>query len=448
MSKRNRHRARALRAQAPLSVPTDKGDASSIPPSPPAAPNRIELPGLDRVAHHLDRLSTSLESQGTSHAAREAEVASLSAEAKNMTKSLRAVADYVQEQRKAGIVHFLKSWWTMGGVATILIALASATWAIESFLQRNQETVRMQAEATFNSAREHLASSQPAIQANALRSIHNLAFRQTVIEPSADRYFPGAFIMNRLRRRMEYPFMLQCRSLFHEFAIQERTTVSGQNNLVSSAILESGVAWQTREQALDSLTTITVQGSLLFKANLPGARAIGLVCDGINFGATDFGFANLSGGHFNDCGLNGAILRGTILNGCDFRGAVLTEANLQKADLSFAHCEGAFFRKADFTDATFKQTDLSRADFAGATLDRVKFSQATLSRTAFNGASLKGAVFSQTDVSTAEFDRADLDGADLTAAIGVTKVNWLSAVNVDKARIPAMNPRTQTQRKP
>lgn len=325
------------------------------------------------------------------------------------------------------------------GLFPWVIAAVGLLLGYHYFVQQQQGSHRANLLAMFTSAREQLASPHAAIRANAVRTLRELAFKEVIVEPTSPSLesFLVSFIWEQ---QTEYPLYVQCRTLFHEYAMQERMPNEMQNNVVSSALLESGLDWLSTERRLGIRVGASATGSLLFKAKLSRARGIKLMCDGINFGSADLRLANLSNSSLRGCGLQGAALGGSILNGCDLVEAVLSETDAENADFSFAKCQGTFFTGANLKMAIFTQTNLSDATFKDATLDAAVFSQAYLTNTNFQNSSLREAVFSQTDVSTADFAGADLDGADFTAAIGVSKVGWDSAVNAEKALFGTTRP--------
>ena len=348
----------------------------------------------------------------------------LVSEARTIAAGVRTIASELSK------IHFSHVW-------PYLAALIAALFATETFLQHQQETARNQADALFSSTRDQLASSSAAIRANAVRSLPPLAEFQSIVQSEPRKYFVGSYLVNRFcLRRFEQPLKSQCWMLFREFAQQlrmQQLTSADEVDVVSSALLQEGVAWEKRIRFDKSSRTLEMSGSLLFGAKLANAKGIGLDCSDMNFGPTDLKFANVASSNFDDASLLRASLEGALLNNTSFKSACLAEANLTKADLSFGKCPDADFRKARLRSVTFKQTVLTRANFSGADLDSCFFTQANIADANFSGASLRGTVFSQTDVSTASFNGADVENVDFTSAFGVSKTLLANAKNFDKA---------------
>jgi len=314
-----------------------------------------------------------------------------------------------------------------------------ALFTSEQFLASQQEAESSRAEVRFSAVAQQLASSQLAIQAAAIRSLPALGAFQDVPRPQPGDYVFGSHLINRfLRSRREYPFMQRSWTLFQEFASQPRTSAvvgSSTENIVSSAILREGAAWEMR-QRMETTVTDAGTGSLLYKANLANAYGIDLDFRHINFGGVDLRNANLNASKFDDCGLSGARLDGAVFRGASIKSAYLAEARMQGADFSFAVLDGAILKHATLQRATFTQTSLVRADFTDSILDGATFSQAIAHDAIFTNASLRGAVFKQADISSASFEGADVEGADFSTSIGFINGTLNGARNVRKARLP------------
>ncbi len=365
------------------------------------------------------------------------EVVSLVDEAKAIAAGVTSIATHFPPKRMSG-------WWPrVRRAKPFLLALPvliGALFTLEQFLESQEEAESSRAEARFSATTQQLASSQLAIQAAAVHSLPQIATFRDVPRPQPGDYFLGAHMINRfVRSRREYPFMQRSWALFREFAAQPRISISVEplgDNVVSSAILKEGAAWELRRR-METGPTDEATGALLFKANLPNAHGIRQDFRRINFGAVDLTNAVLDGSNFDDCGLSGARLDGAILRSTSLKSAYLADARMANADLSFAHLDEADFKRALLRGAKFTQTILVRADFTDGTLDKATFSQATASHAIFRNASLKRVVFEQTDVSSALFDGADVDGADFTTSVGFTNATLRGAKNVKKARLPA-----------
>jgi len=320
-----------------------------------------------------------------------------------------------------------------------LSVLIGALFATEQFLASQQEAESSRAEVLFSAATEHLASPQEAIQAAAVRALPRLATFRDVPRPEPGDYFFGSHLINRfVRTRREYPFMQRAWTLFREFAAQPRTPTAVAplaEDIVSSAILREGAAWEMR-QRMETRITDPGMGSLLYKAKLPNAYGIDLDFRQVNFGGVDLRNANLSASKFDDCGFSAASLDGAIFRGASLKKAYLAEAKLQSADFSFAVLDQAILMHATLQGAKFTQTSLVRADFTDSMLDGATFSQASAHHAIFRNASLRNAIFKQADISSALFEGADVEGTDFTTSIGFTNGTLAGARNAEKARVP------------
>lgn len=364
---------------------------------------------------------------------------SLIAEAKIIAKGVSSLASHFCEQ--------VPAWQAMLRSARLyllpLSVIIGAIFAVEQYFGNRQKDERTQMAALFSATTNQLASPYEAIQAGAVRSLPQLGYFKDVVRPLPNDYFIGAHLINRfVRSRSEYPFMKQSWLLFRDFAVQPRTESIAnpvESNIVSSALLWEGTAWEKRLRTEKAMMDIKMSGALLYKAKLANAQGIDGDYQGINFGAVDLTKANLVGSKFDNCGLSGAQFNDANLTGVSLKDAYLAEAQMRNVNFSFSHLDNAMFKKTILKRATFTQTILVETDFTEATLDKATFNQATMSHTIFKNASLRGAVFSQTDVSSASFEGADVEGADFTTAIGFSKGILSKARNVQRAHLPAGN---------
>lgn len=317
--------------------------------------------------------------------------------------------------------------------------LIGALFTLEQFLESQAEAESSRAESRFSATTEQLASPQLAIQAAAVHSLPRLAMFRDVTRAQPGDYILGSHVINRfLKSRRDYPFMQRSWALLREFAAQPRSgtvTDPSADNVVSSAILQEGAAWELRRRS-EMNSVLEASGALLFDAELPNAHGIHQDFRHINFGAVDLRNAVLDGSNFDDCGLSRAHLDGAIFHGATLRSAYLAEGNIENADFSFAHLDDADFKRAKLQGAKFTQAVAVRTDFTGSILDKASFSQATASQAIFRNASLKGTVFGQADLTSAVFDGADVDGADFTTSIGFTDQTLTGAKNITRAHLP------------
>src|SRR2546425_6031853 len=172
-------------------------------------------------------------------------------------------------------------WWERvlhaKPVVLVLSVVIGALFTSEQFLASQQEAESSRADVLFSAATEQLASPQAAIQAAAVRSLPRLATFRDVPRPQPGDYFFGSHLINRfVRSRREYPFMQRSWTLFREFAAQPRTSIvvnPSTENIVSSAILSEGAAWEMR-QRIGARAADAGKGALLFKAKPANAYGI------------------------------------------------------------------------------------------------------------------------------------------------------------------------------
>jgi uncharacterized protein YjbI with pentapeptide repeats len=93
--------------------------------------------------------------------------------------------------------------------------------------------------------------------------------------------------------------------------------------------------------------------------------------------------------------------------------------------------EGADLRNADMHGAYLKKTNLSEANLSGANLISSQLNQANLSH-----ANLKGSDMGHSHFGGANFEGADLGGANLKRVVGLTCMQFNSAVIDESTRLP------------
>lgn len=372
--------------------------------------------------------------------------APLTNEATPLVDEIKAIAAGVTSLAKHFTSKEVSDWHALAlKVKPFVVALSvliGALFATEQFLASQQEAESSRAEVLFSAATEHLASPQEAIQAAAVHALPRLATFRDVSRPEPGDYFFGSHLINRfVRTRREYPFMQRAWTLFREFAAQPRTPTTVNpltEDIVSSAILREGAAWEMR-QRMETRITDPGMGSLLYKAKMPNAYGIDLDFRHINFGGVDLSNSNLSASKFDDCGFSAASLEGAIFSGASLKRAYLADAKLERADFSFAFLDHAILMHATLQGAKFTQTSLTGADFTDSKLDGATFSQAIAHHATFRNASLRNAIFKQADISSAVFEGADVEGTDFTTSIGFTNGTLAGARNAEKARVSNTN---------
>jgi uncharacterized protein YjbI with pentapeptide repeats len=92
--------------------------------------------------------------------------------------------------------------------------------------------------------------------------------------------------------------------------------------------------------------------TVLWGANLEGARLYGANLEGAALKGANLKDAGLTGANLKDTGLHGAVLRGADLTGANLEGAGMEGANLEGANLQGANLRGAVLLNALYDDAT------------------------------------------------------------------------------------------------
>lgn len=335
------------------------------------------------------------------------------------------------------------AWDRTKSMLVIASIVVGGGFALEQYLASHYEAAKARVEARFASASDALASSDRVLHANAVRTLHRISEFATYDVPTGSSSLGRHLRAAIFGLPQEYPYFEQAWLLFRDVATARR---EASDQVLSSALLREGAAWEHRIRKGGTVPVDWARGSLLFQAYLAGARGADLDLRGIQFGAADLSGADLSESNCTECGLLGARLQGVTLRSTVLDSAFLSEAILNGADLSFAKMPRAVLRKAQAVEVTFLQTDLTGAELAGALLDGATFSQAVLTRTDFRDSSLRGVRFLQTDLSSAIFDGADVQAADFTRAVRFSESVLRHARNVDKALLPQPPDSKETRR--
>lgn len=229
----------------------------------------------------------------------------------------------------------------------------------------------------FDAAWSRLASEDPLIRANAIRTLFRLMTRS---EP--DRPLVLRSVCDLLRQRTE------------DGADPSRPAPD-----VTAAV--DALRERIPQTQLDPLDLRNVR--------LPGTDFRGASLRGACFGqAAVLSDADLTGADLRDVTSSGLVLSGAALPSALLSHAVLEQADLQHATLHDVDARAGSFAEADFRDA-----DLSGADLRGATLRRARFAGAKLGRA---------------NLAEADLTDVDLSGVDLSTTIGLTRESLSSAV--------------------
>lgn len=350
--------------------------------------------------------------------------------ADRIADSVSSVATAVKKSR----------WLSRLDHAKPLIIFISVTvggaFGLEQYLASRHEATIVSMDRLFSSTSSALGTSDQVLQANAVRTLPRIGQFSTYTMPHELAPLGLHLYAQIFSLRSQYYYFEQSWLLFRDFATSRREQ---SGSLVSSAILNAGARWEHQIRSGEEIPIGWIGGSLLFQARLPGARAIKIDLQGIQFGASDLVGANLSGSNCSNCGLLGVHLDDAVLRETNFDSAFLAEARMNGADFSFAKLTRSVLQKASATNAKFLQTDLTNTDFTGARLDSSLFNQAILFKTDFTNSSLRGVRFLQCDVSSAMFNNADVESADFSHAFGFSEQLLRTARNPKKAIVPKLS---------
>ena len=358
------------------------------------------------------------------------DAASVRPAAQSIAQSASTIVQSINAQQRSTLPRQLLKW------TRNFFLLAGGTLALEQYLAARHDADNVRVENQLSAATEALASSDPIVQANAVRIIARISDFSTYAGPEAPAVVP--YFVRHLRAlfgyAVDYPYYDQSWLIMRDFAASR--VAASRSSLVSSEILREAAQWEHRARQRSRSDATRTKGSLLFRAQLQGAEAYDLDLHGIQFGDANLRLADLSGSDCSGCGLLGASIDRATLRGAVFEAAYLAEANMSGADLSFARLSKAVLQGARLEDVRFLQSDLADADLSDAKLDGSLFSQVDLTGTDFSRSSLRGVRFVQTDVSTAIFAGADVEGADFTRSLGFSRELMRMALNTQHAVIP------------
>lgn len=174
----------------------------------------------------------------------------------------------------------------------------------------------------------------------------------------------------------------------------------------------------------------------LFRADLRNAELcradfLGANLSGVDLRGTDLRRANLSGAN-----LIGARFDGADLRNAHVRGAIMSAADLIDVERIGLDAHGPNFKDAKLQSVDFTHAELMGANFFHLDLTRAKLIAADLTRAELGEAVLSGAQLDHANLTGANVDGADLSGVDLRTAIGLTRLQLESALNVDGDRLP------------
>ena len=126
----------------------------------------------------------------------------------------------------------------------------------------------------------------------------------------------------------------------------------------------------------------------------PGARASGVVIEGVRLRDPDLGGARLSAWRLADV----VVERGNLAN------VIAPDLVLRRVSFAGARLTGVGWTEGTIGDVVFRDCLIDLATFAGSTFERVVFERCRLAQTEFRDALFR----------SVRFDDCDLTGADLT----------------------------------
>lgn len=263
---------------------------------------------------------------------------------------------------------------------SVAAGIVTAGLAVRRYFQdRDKQRLEEDKHLTsqFDAAWSRLASEDPLIRANAIRTLFRLMTRS-----EADRPLVLRSVCDLLRQRTE------------DDADRSRPAPD-----VTAAVDALRERLPREEPDPLDLAKVRLPAADLRRASLRGA------CFGQAAVLSD---ADLTGADLRDVTSSGLVLRNAALPSALLRRAVLDRADLQHATMRDADARAGSFAEADFRNA-----DLSGADLRAAVLRRARFAGAKLDRA---------------DLADADLTDADLSGVDLTTTAGLTRESLSPAV--------------------
>ncbi|MEC3975471.1 pentapeptide repeat-containing protein [Amycolatopsis sp. H20-H5] len=269
------------------------------------------------------------------------------------------------------------------GLSTVVGLVVAGFGVRRYFLDRDKQRLEEDKHLVgqFDAAWGRLASEDPVIRANALRTLFRL-----MTDSERDRPLVLRSVCDLLRQR----------STNQDGAVQQGPDITA----ALDALRE-----RRRRDEPDPLNLADI--------HLPAADLEGAGLRGARFGSK-------------------SVLISAKLSGSDLRDAVLTNANLTGADLRKAALGGATLDGATLTSAVLIGADAAGTLLAGASLRGADLSGADLRGADLRRAVLREAKLDQTTLTGADLTDADLIGTDLSTTIGLTREAVTAAVT-DKA---------------
>ncbi|MBB4689300.1 uncharacterized protein YjbI with pentapeptide repeats [Amycolatopsis jiangsuensis] len=263
---------------------------------------------------------------------------------------------------------------------SIAAALVTAGLGIRKYFQ-DRDKQRLEEDkhliSQFDTAWGRLASADPLVRANSVRTLFRLMSDSPRDRPSVLRS-----VCDLLRKQTE------------DRADDDRA----EADVVAAVDL---LRERSAPGAPDPLDLANVR---LPHADLRGAPLRGALV----------GKAILSGANLADADLRESAMPHVVLRGATGCAARFDGATLDHADLRDTHLRGMSAEDASLAEADFRGADLSGAVLRGAVLRRARLSKAKLDRIDITGADLTGADLAEADLSTV----AGLTAEQLAHAVG------------------------------
>jgi uncharacterized protein YjbI with pentapeptide repeats len=236
----------------------------------------------------------------------------------------------------------------------------------------------------FDAAWGRLASEDPLIRANALRTLFRL-----MTDSERDRPLVLRSVCDLLRQRTG-----------------AETPGRPSPDITAAVDVLRERAHRDERDPLD-----------LTDVHLPSADLEGAVLRGASFGTESV----LTSAKLSDADLRDVVLTSADLTGAQLRAVKLDGASLDGAVLTSAALAGAQAPGASFSNVSFLDADLTGTNLRGADLRRAVF---------------RGAQLGHADVTGADVTDADLTGVDLSATAGLTRAMLAAAVTDAATAVP------------
>jgi uncharacterized protein YjbI with pentapeptide repeats len=308
--------------------------------------------------------------------------------------------------------------------------------AYYQYLDQTIQSTISREEELLSATATQLDSGSEAVRASAVRTIYDLAFKRTPVEPPPSPIAPLLNLTKWVLYKPEFRNFQRCRGLFQEFAAAPRKQVLGDRDMVSSEIIRVSIEWIGRQNQLFGIDRKNPDAWLLYRAQLSKAYAPSSQLQDVQFSDANLSNAVLSESDLSGADLQAANLVSSKFESSKFRHTNLYGAHLHNATLNFAVLESARLERADVSGASLVLVKATGSSFAYANLQGAIFRSAILRSVNFAHSDLRRADFTGADLSDANMSSSDLRGADLRFAIGLNALKSLTGARTEGALLP------------